>query len=49
MAEWVRQHAALPLEELVRRLPLEFPDSKPGRDPKLAKGYVNCYLRKGAK
>lgn len=45
MARWVRERASLPLEELCRLLVETFPDSKPGQNPKLAKGYVNCYLK----
>lgn len=46
MAAWVRERAGLPMDELCRQLVETFPDSKPGQNPKLAKGYVSCYLKK---
>ena len=48
MAAWVRDQSAkgLGAEDIAAALPTAFPDSKPGLNPKLSKGYVNCYLKK---
>jgi len=49
LASWCREAATrMTVDEVVAALPLQFPDSKPGKNPKLAKGYVNCYLKRSA-
>lgn len=45
MSSWVRGNKDKGIDWLVAELPKAFPDSKPGLNPKLAKGYVNCYLK----
>ena len=47
MASWVRaqRDAGSSVDEIIAMLPAAYPDSKPGINPKLAKGYVNCYLK----
>jgi len=49
LAAWCREAAkTMTFDQVVEGLVKAFPESKPGQNPKLAKGYVTCYLKRGA-